>query len=823
MTQTYIGAPIRRGEDVRFLTGKATFIDDVKLPGMLYAAVLRSPHAHARIRSVDVSEALKLAGVVGVLTFADLPAGVKPIPLRMYQLDGLDRFLQYPLARGKVGYVGEPVALVAAVDRYVAEDGADLIEVEYEPLPVVPDVEAALRGDVIIHEEQGTNVAGGHDIKLGDVEGAFRDAEYTRKEVLRTHRHTGNPMETRGLVASWDAGRNELTVWGMTKVAHFNRAVLSSLLEMPEHRIHFVEPDVGGGFGIRGEFYPEDYLVPYAAMKLGRPVKWIEDRREHLMAANHSREVRCELEIAARKDGTLLGMRAHIHGDMGAHIRTHGGLVPASTAGVLPGPYRIPAYEAHIRCVMTNKMGVGTYRAPGRYESCYFRERMLDMVAEDLGMDPIDLRRKNLIQPEEIPYELGPTRPGIASTVFDSGDYPRALEHALERFGWKELEPLQGQKREGRYHGIGIGWFVKNTGLGPSEGARVAITGPESVAVYLGIATLGQGHETIMAQICADSLGVPMEWITVFHGHTDLMPWGGGTYSSRGTVMAGNAVHLTAQALKKRFLELASRRLETDPAGLEFRDGGVYPAGLAQPPGAAQRPGADKPQDTAQPPSPAPRHSRESLPPTPIGGGNPGEEGRGADKPLLGLGDLLEMTKPGKAPGDAAPGLEATEYFHNNLLTYTYGGHLVHVAVDPETGMVDILRYLVLEDVGRAVNPLLVHGQALGAAAQGIGGTLLEELAYNEDGQLLTTTLLDYPLPSATEIPPVESIITEYSPSPLNPLGVKGAGEGGIVACGAALANAVSHALSSLGIQIKQLPLSPDRIRALVREAEGRS
>ena len=771
MAQTYIGAPIRRGEDIRFLTGKATFIDDVKLPGMLYATVLRSPHAHARIKAVDVSEALKLTGVVGVLTFADLPAGVKPIPLRMYQLQGLDRFLQYPLARGKVGYVGEPVALVAAVDRYVAEDGADAIEVEYEPLEVVPDIEAALRGDVIIHEEQGTNVAGGHHVKLGDVDGAFRDAEYTRKEVLRVHRHTGNPMETRGLLASYDAGRNEVTVWGMTKVPHFNRAVLSSLLELPEHRIHFIEPDVGGGFGIRGEFYPEDFLIPYAAMKLGRPVKWIEDRREHLMAANHSRDVRCELEIAARRDGTLLGMRAQIHGDMGAHIRTHGGLVPASTAGVLPGPYRIPAYEAHIHCVMTNKMGVGTYRAPGRYESCYFRERMLDMVAEDLGIDPIDLRRKNLIQPEEIPYELGPTRPGIASTIFDSGDYPRALEHALDRFGYDELKPLQGQKRDGRYHGIGIGWFVKNTGLGPSEGARVAITGPESVAVYLGIATLGQGHETVMAQICADALGVPIEWITVFHGHTDLMPWGGGTYSSRGTVMAGNAVHLTAEALKSRLLQVASQRLETDPAGLEFHSGKVHAAG--------------------------------------------------ADQPLLGLGELLEMTRPGKVTGGDAPGLEATEYFHTDRLTYTYGGHLVHVAVDPETGMVEILRYLVLEDVGRAVNPLLVHGQALGAAAQGIGGTMLEELAYNEDGQLLTTTLLDYPLPSSMEIPPVESIITEYSPSPLNPLGVKGAGEGGIVACGAALANAVSHALSSLGIQIKELPLTPDRIRRLIREAGG--
>ena len=796
MTQTYIGAPIRRGEDIRFLTGKATFIDDVKLPGMLYAAVLRSPHAHARIKSVDVSEALKLTGVVSVLTFADLPAGVKPIPLRMYQLEGLDRFLQYPLAPGKVGYVGEPVALVAAVDRYVAEDGADLIQVEYEPLEVVADIEAALRGDVIIHEEQGTNVAGGHHVKLGDVDGAFREAEYTRKEVLRTHRHTGNPMETRGLLASHDAGRNEVTVWGMTKVPHFNRAVLSSLLDMPEHRIHFVEPDVGGGFGIRGEFYPEDYLIPYAAMKLGRPVKWIEDRREHLMAANHSREVRCELEIAARRDGTLLGMRAQIHGDMGAHIRTHGGLVPASTAGVLPGPYRIPAYEAHIHCVMTNKMGVGTYRAPGRYESCYFRERMLDMVAEDLGMDPIDLRRKNLIRPEEIPYELGPTRPGIASTIFDSGDYPRALEHALERFGYDELMPLQGQKRDGRYHGIGIGWFVKNTGLGPSEGARVAITGPESVAVYLGIATLGQGHETVMAQICADALGVPIEWITVFHGSTDLMPWGGGTYSSRGTVMAGNAVHLTAEALKSRLLEVASRRLETDPAGLEFHSGKVHAAG------------------TDQPLLGSPRHSGESR--------NPGVDASGTGQALLSLGDLLEMTKPGKVADGGAPGLEATEYFHTNRLTYTYGGHLVHLTVDPETGVVDILRYLVLEDVGRAVNPLLVHGQALGAAAQGIGGTLLEELAYNEDGQLLTTTLLDYPLPSSMEIPPVESIITEYSPSPLNPLGVKGAGEGGIVACGAALANAVSHALSSLGIQIKELPLSPDRLRALVREAEGR-
>ena len=769
MTTTYIGAPIRRREDVRFLTGKATFVDDIKMPQMLHAAILRSPHAHARIKSLDVKDAYEVAGVESILTFQDLPADVKRIPLRMYPLEGLDRFLQYPLAPGKVVYVGEPVALAVATSRYAAEDALDAIQVEYEPLDAVVDIDDALSNRVVIHEEHGTNLASSYDLTLGDIDSAFREAEYTRKEVLQVHRHTGNPMETRGLVAAHDAGRNELTVWGPTKVPHFNRTVLSSLLGMAEHRIHFIEPDVGGGFGIRGEFYPEDFLVPFVAIKLGRPVKWIEDRREHLMAANHSREVRCELEIAARKDGTLLGMRAWIYGNMGAYIRTHGGLVPSSTSSLIPGPYRVPAYQARVHCVLTNKMGVGTYRAPGRYESCYFRERMLDIVAQDLGIDPIELRRKNLIKPEEIPYDLGPTRPGIASTIFDSGDYPRALEYALERFGYGNLMPLQGQKRAGRYHGIGIGWFVKNTGLGPSEGARIVVSGPESVAVYLGIATLGQGHETVMAQICADALGVPMEWITVFHGHTDLMPFGGGTYSSRGTVMAGSAVHLTALELKKKLLDLAARRLETDPSGLEFRSGHVHAVGGAE--------------------------------------------------PLLGFAELLEITQPGKDYVGETPGLEATEYFNTKRLTYTYGGHLVHLTVDPETGQIDILRYLVLEDIGRCINPLLAHGQALGAVAQGIGGTLLEELAYSDDGQLLTTTFLDYPLPSSMEIPTVDSVITEFSPSPLNPLGVKGAGEGGIVACGAALANAVSHALSSLGVQIKDLPLTPDRIRRLIREA----
>ena len=384
-SQTYIGAPIRRREDFRLLTGQATFADDIKLPHMLHAAILRSPHAHARLTAIDATRALAIPGVVTVFTFQDIAPLAKPIPVRLYPLPGLEQFLQYPLARDRVRYVGEPVAVVVAESRYLAEDGLDAMDVTYEPLPAVTDVRQSLQQQVIIHEEPGTNLAARYTLALGDIEEAFGSAAYRRKEVFKVHRHTGNPLETRGLVASYDAVRGEFTVWGETKVPHFNRAILASFLGVPESTIHFIEPDVGGGFGIRGEFYPEDFLIPFAAMKLGRPVKWIEDRLEHLKAANHSRDVLCEVEIAAQRDGTLLGMQAHVYGDMGAYIRTHGGLVPSSTAALLTGPYHIPAYQVTVSCVMTNKMGLGTYRAPGRYESCFIRERLLDMVADDLA------------------------------------------------------------------------------------------------------------------------------------------------------------------------------------------------------------------------------------------------------------------------------------------------------------------------------------------------------------------------------------------------------------------------------------------------------
>jgi carbon-monoxide dehydrogenase large subunit len=462
-------------------------------------------------------------------------------------------------------------------------------------------------------------------------------------------------------------------------------------------------------------------------------------------------------------------MRAQVYGDMGAYIRTHGGLVPSSTAALLTGPYRIPAYQCTVSCVLTNKMGLGTFRAPGRYESCFIRERLLDMVAVDLHLDPIELRQRHFIQPSEMPYTVGQTRPHTGPTVFDSGNYPMALQRALQEINYAALQGLQGTYRDGKYHGIGIGCFVKNTGQGPYEGARVVVNSPDNIDVYLGITSLGQGHETTMAQICADSLGVPIDSISIRHGSTDLMPFGIGTFGSRGTVMAGNAVHLAGQKLRAKMLGLAGRHLGMAATQLEWRHGRIYRQGSA---------------DTA----------------------------------LLGLDDLVRLAGPTSPDSMEEPGLEATAYFKSDQLTYSYGTHAAHVAVDPETGQIEVLRYVVVEDIGRCINPLIVHGQTVGAAVQGIGATILEELVYDENGQLLAGTLMDYLLPTSTDVPPIDSIILEAAPSPLNPLGVKGAGEGGIVATGAALANAVAHALAPLGVQVRELPLSPDRIRALIRE-----
>ena len=635
----------------------------------------------------------------------------------------------------------------------------------YDPLPAVVDVRRALQDEVVIHEENGTNLAAHYTVSIGDIREAFQSAEYTRKEEFKVHRHTGVPLETRGLVASYDAAAQELTVWGPTKVPHFNRRTLSSFLDIAESKIHFIEPDVGGGFGIRGEFYPEDFLIPFASMMLERPVKWIEDRREHLMAANHSREHILEMEVAARRDGTILGIRARAFGDMGGYIRTHGGLVPSNAARMLTGPYRVPNYECEVSCVITNKMGAGTFRAPGRYESCFARERLLDMMATDLGLDPVELRIKNFVSPSEMPYEMGVTMPGDVPTVYDSGNYAGALDRALKEANYRQNKSLQGRLIEGRYHGTGVACFVKNTGHGPFEDARVVVHDTGRVSVSLGIATMGQGHETSVAQVCAEGLGVPLDSITVLHGTTDLMAYGNGTFGSRSMVMAGNAVFSAAQQLRRKVLALASTHLRIPADDLELRDGRVHRC-----------------------------EAPESA-------------------PLLDLRDVVSLS------GDESPALEVTARFKSDQYAYPYGTHVAHVAVDAETGMLEILGYVVVEDVGRAINPLLLHGQAVGAAAQGIGGTILEELVYDDNGQLLTTTLMDYLLPTSMGVPSIESVVLEEAPSPNNPLGVKGAGEGEIIATGAALANAVADALAPLGGDgVTELPLSPDRVLGWILE-----
>ena len=774
MTSAYIGRPMTRKEDVRFLTGRGTYTDDFKLQHLLHAAILRSPHPHARILSIDASRAREMPGVEAVFTFQEVADAIepRPIPFRLAPLAGLERYLQYPIAQDKVRYVGEAVAVVVASSRYLAEDACDAIEVQYEPLPAVHDVESSATDQSVLHERNGTNQATHCQLINGDPDKAFREADYTRKELFHSHRHTANPLETRGLMASYDTGRDQLTVWGMTKVPHFNRGVLSSLLDMPEHRIHFIEGDVGGGFGVSGEFYPEDFLIPFASIRLGKPVKWIEDRREHLISANHSRQHQCELEIATTREGVILGLRARVSSDIGAYVRTHGGLVTAVLVGALTGPYRIANYAWDAKYQMTNKMSVGTYRAPGQYEAAFFRERLLDMVAQDLDIDPAELRRRNLVQPSEMPYNAGDIRPpGFAPLVYDSGDYNESLRRGLEAIDYDNVKELQGQLRQGKYHGIGLACFVEGTASGPpTEAARVYVSGPKDVAVHLGIATLGQGHETIMAQICADGLGVPVEYVTIYHGDTDLLPFGGGTFASRGTVMAGNALHSGARQLRERILGIAGGYLDVPPEQLEFIEGEVRRAGS------------------------------------------------NIEGPLLGLGQVLELAGANSRYNQGEIGLDVTGYFRPTGLPYAYGMHAAHVTVDPETGRTEVVKYVVVEDVGHPINPLLVHGQSVGAAVQGIGATLLEELAYDDGGQPLATTFVDYLLPTSSEVPELESVELDVAPSPLNPLGVKGAGEGGIVATGATLANAVSGALSSLGVQVRDLPLSPDRLRSLIRE-----
>jgi carbon-monoxide dehydrogenase large subunit len=761
-----IGARVKRKEDPRMLTGRAAYVADLAFPGMLHAAVVRSPHAHAAILGVDAGRARALPGVALVVAAADV-GHVPPIPIRLGPDPALTPFLQRPLAVERVRYAGEPVALVVAENRYLAEDAADLVQVYYAPLAPLPGAEAALAaGAPVLHDRAATNAAATFEAVVGDPDRALAEAPLRIRERFAVQRHTGVPMETRGVIASLDPAAGMLTVWGPTKVPHFNRRVLAELLGRPVERIRFIEPGVGGGFGIRGEFYPEDFLIPWAAARLGRPVKWIEDRREHLLAANHSREQTHDFELGATRDGRLVAVVDRVTVDMGAYLRTHGISVPGLTAAMLPGPYRIPNYRCAVACVLTTKTPTGTYRAPGRFEATFVRERAMDMLARAAGLDPVEVRRRNLIAPAAMPYAVG-TRGLGESTVYDTGDYASALDAALRAGAYRGLRTQQAAARaRGRFLGIGLACVLEKAGLGPWEAARVEIQPSGRTVVYTGLAALGQGTETVLAQICADTLGLALDDVDVVHGDTAAVPEGIGSFASRGTAVGGSAVLLASRAVRHRLLDAAARRLEVSPRDLVLE-----------------------------------RH-RVVV--------------RGAPARGIAVADLAAAAGPG--------GLSAAERFEAPRMTYPYGTHLAAVEVDPETGVVTPLRYAIAYDVGRAVNPMLVEGQLAGGLAQGLGGALHEELAYDAAGQLLSATLMDYVLPGPVEMPAALSIaVLEETPTPLNPLGAKGAGEGGTAGAGAAIANAVADALRPLGVEIRALPLSPSRVRELIAAQQGKT
>lgn len=752
-----VGAPVERMEDARFLAGSGTFADDLVRDGMLHAVVLRSPVAHARIVDIDMSAALIMTGIHAVITAADIGADIPIIPLRLAPMAAFEPFRQPVIAKDKVRYVGEPIAVVVAESQALAEDALEAIDVQFEQLAAVTGRGAAADA---LFEGAVDNVAVQYDAGFGDVDAAFAAADHIRTERFSVQRHTALPMETRGLLAEWDVAARRLIVTGATKVTFYNRRALAEMLGMSIDEIDLIEIDVGGGFGVRGEFYPEDFLIPFAARKLERPVKWIEDRREHLMAINHSRDVACELSIACRSDGMFLGLRGKVFSDMGAYIRTNGGVVPAKAAQFLPGPYRIPHVGVSVEAFLTNKTPVGTYRGPGRFEANFFRERLVDMIATDLGIDPAEIRRKNLITEAELPYPIDGLVPYEEPTAYDTGDYLAAFERALSEIGWHEKKSLQGRLIDGVRHGIGLGCFVESGGAGPKENAMLSLEVDGSLTVAVGSSVLGQGLETVLGQIAADTLSIPFDRIRVLHGSTTLLDEGFGTYHSRAVVMGGSAVLDAGEKLRDKIMVRAAERLGRPNGELSIVDGDVIAANGA-------------------------RVSLASL----------------------------------AAAGD----LSADGTFSNTVRTYSYGTHAVHVTVDPRTGAVNILDYVAVEDVGRAINPAIVHGQAIGAIVQGLGGVFLEHLIYDDDGQLLNASLVDYLVPTASDYPTLRAVTLELRPSPSNPLGAKGAGEGGIVAVAAATANAVAAALAPLNVEIHHLPLTPPRLWRLIKDARDRA
>ncbi len=774
--------PMREAEPL--LRGRGTYVGDLRFPGMLHAAVLRSPHAHARIRAIDPSAARAMPGVARVLTGADVRDAIAPFPSSFEfhpppWLNAIKPVLKGPRARvlalDKVRYVGEPLAMVVAEDRYRAEDALDGIAVDYEELPPVVDPEAALAPDAVrIHENASDNVVFHFSIAKGDVERALADAPHRITERLHHRRHGGIPMEGRGVVAMAEVKPRRLTVWSSTQVPHSVRRQIASQLGLAEEMIRVVAPHVGGGFGPKVVVYPEEVLVPWLALELGRPVQWIEDRREHFISTAHARDQIHDVELAFDGDGRILALRDRFLLDNGAYNPM--GLTDAyNTSAHLQGPYRVPNLAVTGTCVATNKVPNAPYRGAGRPEAVFVMERCIDRIAGELGLDPAEVRFRNFVPPEEIPYDAGVLYRDGMPVRYDNGDFPATLRKALEACRYDHVRAMQKEApRDNRCVGVGIGCYTEGTGVGSFEGARVEVDSSGKLRVSVGASGHGQGHETVFAQLTADLWGVAPEDVTVIGGDTGAIRYGCGTFASRSTVNAGTAIHEATRRLKAKVFELAGHLLEANPDDLATRDGRVF---------VAERP----------------------------------DHG-------VSLAELAGAAVPGWAsrmPEGMEPNLEASHYYVPDTVTWAHAAHVAVVEVDAGTGEVKLLDYAVAHDSGPAINPLFVEGQVRGGVAQGIGGALYEEFVYDDLGQLLTGTFLDYLMPTCGEVPAIKQVHIE-TPSPLNPLGLKGIGEGGAIAPPVAVANAVVDALRPIArIEISETPVTPERVLALIRRQRG--
>jgi carbon-monoxide dehydrogenase large subunit len=768
-----IGRSVRRLEDRPLLTGTGRFVADLAFPGMLEAAFVRSPHAHAAIRGIDTAAARACAGVHAVLTLPDLAPllAQERLPLQFRTAKLPSDITPFPLAKDEVAFVGEAVAVVIAHTRYIAEDAAALVAVDYEPLPAVSDCRRALAPQAPrAHRARNSNLLIEFQQSYGEVADAFAHAPRRANVNLKQHRGGAHSIEGRGALAVYDANEDRLTLWSSTQLAHEVRGFLMTMLRLDENQLRVVAPDVGGGFGAKFVMYPEEVTLAASCLLLRRPIKWIEDRREHFLAAIQERDQYWDLDVAFDHDGRLLAVRGQLIHDEGAYT-PQGINLPYNASTALPGPYMLPAFTLDVRVAETNKVASMPVRGAGYPEGAFAMERLLDRIADELQLDRAEVRRRNLVPPEKMPYVFPlKTRAGVPITL-DSGDFPSYQRAALAAIDYAGFPERQRRAREsGRYLGLGIGNGIKGTGRGPFESGIVRIGRSGRVSVYTGAMPMGQGIKTALAQICAEQFGIAPDDVSVVAGDTAVIPHGQGGFASRQTVTAGSAVHLAAVKVRQKALEVAAHLLEVGVADLEVRDGRIEIAGA---------PGSG-----------------------------------------LSLREIAEAVSgvPGYAmPGQFEPGLENMQSFLPSALTYGGGCHAVEVEVDIETCGVTILRYVMVNDSGRIINPMIVEGQLVGGAAHAIGNALYEWMGYDDAAQPLTTTFADYLIPTATEVPRIEVAFAEF-PSPLNPLGVKGVGESGCVPAAGAIVSAIENALAPFGVRINEYPVTPARLFALLAD-----